>query len=199
MFRISTWHPRRRRDTRAPRGAQRTRISTSHRLKNAFPPQDGPRRLAPDLADWAGLQLFGAGRGCDGAGWGGASSDEEEDDDDASDASDVDEAAGDDMAARFDAFCATRDGRRLVRELGPERALRQWRQKGERARVLAKTNEAVAAARRKGAAGAAVARRAGERAADAARTGADAASRAVAEARDSPRGKAVASKGCCVS
>ena len=115
-------------------------------LMKAWPELD--RKLAPDLCDWAGFYLMGSGRGLRGAGWaareagyalgGDASSD--------SDASDMD-AEDRYFAEQFDAFCSTREGRRLVRELGPEKALRQWKQKVARDSRAAATGKALAGAR----------------------------------------------------
>ena len=62
--------------------------------------------------------------------------------------SDEEADAGDKyFAAQFDEFCNTRDGRRLVRELGPEKALKQWKQKVARDKRVAATSRALAGAR----------------------------------------------------
>ena len=85
----------------------------------------GPMRLGRVLAIWK------SGSGLQGAGW------TEKDnnyvlgnDDSSEDSEDEDADAGDKyFAAQFDEFCNTRDGRRLVREARPEKALKQWKQK----------------------------------------------------------------------
>ena len=133
-------------------------------LLDAF--SDLNTKLAPDLCDWAGFAISGSGRGLSGAGW------TEKDnnyvlgnDDSSEDSEDEDADAGDKyFAAQFDEFCNTRDGRRLVRELGPEKALKQWKQKVARDKRAAATQRALAGARSGVTKGSAKARAAARRA-----------------------------------
>jgi len=133
-------------------------------LLDAF--SDLNTKLAPDLCDWAGFSLSGSGRGLQGAGWTEKDNNYVLGNDDSSENSEDEEAdAGDKyFAAQFDEFCNTRDGRRLVRELGPEKALKQWKQKVARDKRVAATSRALAGARSSVTSGSAKARAAARRA-----------------------------------
>ncbi|KAK7241383.1 hypothetical protein SO694_0005911 [Aureococcus anophagefferens] len=121
-------------------------------LATCFPPRPGDERaarpLAPDCADWANVAVFGAGYGVPGAGWKHADDGADTDDDD-SDADSVggdDRGAADDLRRRWEDFAATREGRRLVQRLGPEKALRTWTRQRLRRRASSAARGAAATA-----------------------------------------------------
>ena len=121
-------------------------------LATCFPPRPGDERaarpLAPDVADWANLACWGAGYGVPGAGWKHADDGADTDDDD-SDADSVggdDRGAADDLRRRWEDFAATREGRRLVQRLGPEKALRTWTRQRLRRRASSAARGAAATA-----------------------------------------------------
>ncbi|KAH8054125.1 hypothetical protein JL720_14496 [Aureococcus anophagefferens] len=133
---------------RATRRAARPRPPRATRARDVLPAAARRRTgsgAAPDLADWANVATFGAGYGVPGAGWKHADDGADTDDDD-SDADSVggDDGAADDLRRRWEDFAATREGRRLVQRLGPEKALRTWTRQRLRRRASSRRRAAAA-------------------------------------------------------